>query len=95
MDKKLDKLVNELKMFFIENEPTEDSLGLRVRGIILSDYKKMEMLISKEMNREEIELNELVIKHLVEASLRYIIELKRVQVIESEVIKGYDFSIEE
>lgn len=40
LDKKLDKLVNELKMFFIENEPTEDSLGLRVRGIILSDYKK-------------------------------------------------------
>lgn len=94
LDKKLDKLVNELKMFFIENEPTEDSLGLRVRGIILSDYKKMGMLISKEMNREEIELNELVIKHLVEASLRYIIELKRVQVIENEVIKGYSFSTE-
>ncbi|MGL5686572.1 MAG: hypothetical protein ACRCXQ_12345 [Vagococcus fluvialis] len=95
LDKKLDKLVNELKMFFIENEPTEDSLGLRVRGIILSDYKKMGMLISKEMNREEIEFKELVIKHLVEASLRYIVELKRVQVIENEVIKGYDFSIEE
>lgn len=94
LDKKLDKLVNELKMFFIENEPNEDSLGLRVRGIILSDYKKMGMLISKEMNREEMELNELVIKHLVEASLRYIVELKRVQVIESEVIKGYSFSTE-
>lgn len=94
LGKKLDKLVNELKMFFIENEPKEDSLGLRVRGIILSDYKKMGMLISKEMNREKIELNELVIKHLVEASLRYIIELKRVQVIESEVIKGYSFSTE-
>ncbi|UDM80949.1 hypothetical protein [Vagococcus fluvialis] len=95
LDKKLDRLVNELKMFFIENEPNEDSLGLRVRGIILSDYKKFGMLISKEMNREEIELKELVIKHLVEASLRYIVELKRVQVIENEVIKGYDFSIEE
>lgn len=55
----------------------------------------MGMLISKEMNREEIEFKELVIKHLVEASLRYIVELKRVQVIENEVIKGYDFSIEE
>lgn len=95
LDKKLDKLVNELKMFFIENEPNEDSLGLRVRDIINSDYKKFGTLISKEMNKEEIELNELVIKHLVESSLRYIVELKRVQVIENEVIKGYDFSIEE
>lgn len=94
LDKKLDKLVNELKIFFIDNEPNEDSLGLRVRSIILSDYKKIGLLISEEMNKEEIELNELVIKHLVESSLRYIVELKRVQVLENEIIKGYDFSIE-
>lgn len=94
LDKKLDKLVNELKIFFIENEPNEDSLGLRVRGIIISDYKKIGLLISKEMNKEKIELNELVIKHLVESSLRYILELKRVQVLENKVIKGYSFSPE-
>lgn len=94
LDKKLDKLVNELKIFFTENEPNEDSLGLRVRGIIISDYKKIGLLISKEMNKEKIELNELVIKHLVESSLRYILELKRVQVLENKVIKGYSFSPE-
>lgn len=94
LDKKLDKLVNELKIFFIENEPNEDSLGLRVRGIIISDYKKIGLLISKEMNKEKIELNELVIKHLVESSLRYILQLKRVQVLENKVIKGYSFSPE-
>lgn len=91
LDRKLDKLVDELKIFFIENEPNEDSLGFRVRNIIISDYKKYGMLISKEMNQEKRGLNELVIKHLVESSLKYIVELKRVQVIESEVIKGYSF----
>lgn len=95
LDKKLDKLVHKLKIFFIENEPKEDSLGLRVRSIILSDYKKFGILISKEMNNEKAELSELVIKHLVESSLVYITELKRVQVIENEVIKGYNVSTEE
>lgn len=95
LDKKLDKLVHNLKIFFIENEPKEDSLGLRVRSIILSDYKKFGILISKEMNNEKAELSELVIKHLVESSLVYIAELKRVQVIENEVIKASNFSTEE
>ncbi|MBX9041516.1 hypothetical protein [Enterococcus durans] len=95
LNRKLDKLVDELKNFFIENEPNEDSLGFRVRDIIISDYKKYGMLISKEMNQEKRELNELVIKYLVESSLRYIVELKRVQVIETEVIKGYNLSTNE
>ena len=94
LDKKLNILIDDLKKFFLENEPKEDSLGLRVRGIILSDYKKFGILISKEMNNEKAELNELVIKHLIESSLSYIVELKRVQMIENEVIKGYSFSTE-
>ena len=94
LDKKLNILIDDLKNFFLENEPKEDSLGLRVRGIILSDYKKFGILISKEMNNEKAELNELVIKHLIESSLSYIVELKRVQMIENEVIKGYSFSTE-
>lgn len=92
LDNKLKILAQRIQSFFQKNELNEDSLGLRVRSIILSDYKKWGMLISKEMNKEKIELNEIVIKHLVESSLRYIVELKRVQVIESEVIKGYSFS---
>lgn len=42
-----------------------------------------------------MELNELTLKHLIESSLTYITESKRVQVIELEVIKGYKFTVDE
>ena len=95
INKKLKYLVSQLNDFVIDNMPNEDSLGLRVRNIMISDYKRFGILIAKEIKGEEMELNELTLKHLVESSLTYITELKRVQVIELEVIKGYKFTVEE
>lgn len=82
----------QLMDFFAENMPNEDSLGLRVRNIIISDYKKFGSLIAKKLLGEQFELNELNQKLLVESSLAYITDLERVQVIELEVIKGYKFN---
>ncbi|ODJ48361.1 hypothetical protein BFR38_06140 [Brochothrix thermosphacta] len=75
-------------MLFQENELNEDSLGLRVRNIIVSDYKKIGNLIVNNMNNIEVGLSESVTKYLVESSLEYVTALKRVQVIE---LKGYEF----
>ena len=92
IDKKLTKLVSQLMNFFSENMPNEDSLGLRVRNIIISDYKKFGSLIAKKLSGEQFELKELNQKLLVESSLAYIADLERVQTIELEVIKGYKFN---
>ncbi|MFT8930229.1 MAG: hypothetical protein ABF969_12935 [Sporolactobacillus sp.] len=92
VDNKLGILVSQLMDFFANNMPNEDSLGLRVRNIIISDYKKFGSLIAKELMGEQLELTELTQKFLVESSLTYITELKRVQVIELEAIKGYKFN---
>ncbi|EMF0270878.1 hypothetical protein ACTXLQ_08590 [Enterococcus hirae] len=92
LDKRLGHLVLQITDFFLKNMPKEDSLGLRARNIITSDYKKFGTLIAKEMKGEQMELNEFTLKYLVEASLAYITGLKRVQVIELEVIKGYKFT---
>lgn len=43
------------------------------------------------MNNSEVGLDESLMKYLVESSLAYITALKRVQIIELEVIKGYEF----
>lgn len=95
LDKKLDVLNKSLKQFFLENKPDENSLGLRVRNLIVSDYKKLGTLISKDVSNERIELGELVKKRLIEASLTYIKELKKLQNIDIKVIKGFDFMINE
>lgn len=92
IDKKLAKLVSQLMDFFAKNMPNEDSLGLRVRNIIVSDYKKFGSLIAQKLLGEQFELNELNQKLLVKSSLAYITDLERVQVIELEAIKGYKFN---
>lgn len=94
IDKKLENLVSTLNVFFLDNIPDEESLGLRVRNILLSDYKRFGYLIAKKMEKEKFELAEDTLKYLVESSLTYVNELKRVQVIELNVIKGYNFSVE-
>lgn len=91
LDKKLAKLAQRIQLLFQENELNEDSLGLRVRKMIVSDYKKIGDLIVNDMNNNAVGLRESVIKYLVESSLAYITALKRVQVIELEVIKNYEF----
>lgn len=88
LDKKLAKLAQRIQFLFQENELNEDSLGLRVRNIIVSDYKKIGNLIVNNMNNIEVGLSESVTKYLVESSLEYVTALKRVQVIE---LKGYEF----
>lgn len=94
IDKKLENLVSTLNVFFLDNIPDEESLGLRVRNILVSDYKRFGYLIAKKMEKEKFELAEDTLKYLVESSLTYVNELKRVQVIELNVIKGYNFSVE-
>ncbi|MFK0526268.1 hypothetical protein ACINKY_29060 [Paenibacillus illinoisensis] len=92
LDKKLNNFVSLLTRFLQKYAPNEDSLGLRARNIIISDYKKFGTLIAKEMKGEPWTLNEHTLKLLVESSLAYITELKRVQAIELEVINKYNFS---
>ncbi|MEH6931934.1 hypothetical protein [Bacillus sp. JJ783] len=92
LDKKLNNFVSRLTRFLQKYIPNEDSLGLRARNIIISDYKKFGTLIAKEMKDEPWTLDELTLKLLVESSLAYITELKRVQTIELEVINQYNFS---
>jgi hypothetical protein len=92
LDKKLDYFVSRLTRFLLQYVPNEDSLGLRARNIIISDYKKFGTLIAKEMKGETWTLDEHTLKLLVESSLTYITELKRVQTIELEVINKYNFS---
>lgn len=67
-------------------------MGLRARNIIISDYKKFGTLIAKKMKGEPWTLYEHTLKLLVESSLTYITELKRVQAIELELINKYHFS---
>ncbi|ETT63712.1 hypothetical protein BSK66_28575 [Paenibacillus odorifer] len=92
LDKKLDYFISHLTSFIEKYVPNEDSLGLRARNIIISDYRKFGTLIAKEMKDSPWTLVEHTLKLLVESSLAYITELKRVQSIELEVIKGYIFS---
>lgn len=92
LDKKLNNFVSGLTRFLLKFIPNEDSLGLRARNIIISDYKKFGTLIAKEMKGEPWTLDEHTLKLLVESSLAYITELKRVQTIELEVINKYNFS---
>lgn len=92
LDKKLNNFVSRLTRFLLKFIPNEDSLGLRARNIIISDYKKFGTLITKEMKGEPWTLDEHTLKLLVESSLSYITELKRVQTIELEVINKYNFS---
>ncbi|MBY3622520.1 hypothetical protein HGO21_23655 [Acinetobacter sp. CUI P1] len=91
LDKKLNNFVSRLTRFLLNYVPNENSLGLRVRNIIISDYRKFGALIAKEMNGEPWTLVEHTLKLLVESSLAYITELKRVQTIELEVINKYHF----
>ncbi|MDT2703020.1 hypothetical protein [Enterococcus dongliensis] len=93
IDKKLEHLVSVLNVFFLKNMPDEDSLGLRVRNILISDYRRFGYLIARKMEKGKFELAEHTLKYLVESSLAYVNELKRVQVIELNVIKGYNFSV--
>ncbi|URJ47069.1 hypothetical protein MF628_001666 [Paenibacillus polymyxa] len=92
LDKKLDYFVSRLTRFLLKYIPNEDSLGLRARKIIISDYKKFGTLIAKEMKGEPWTLYEYTIKLLVKSSFAYITELKRVQTIERDVINKYNFS---
>ncbi|MNW41287.1 hypothetical protein D3C74_184210 [compost metagenome] len=92
LDKKLNNFVSRLTRFLLNYVPNENSLGLRVRNIIISDYQKFGALIAKEMKGEPWTLVEHTLKLLVESSLAYITELKRVQTIELEVINKYHFS---
>ncbi|MEK3976617.1 hypothetical protein [Psychrobacillus sp. FSL K6-1267] len=92
LDRKLNSFASSLTGFLLNYVPDEDSLGLRARNIIISDYKKFGTLITKEMKGEPWTLDEHTLKLLVESSLAYITELKRVQTIELEVINKYNFS---
>lgn len=92
LNKKLNNLVSRLTRFLLNYVPNEESLGLRVRNIIISDYQKFGTLIAKEMKGETWTLYEHTLKLLVESSLTYITELKRVQTIELELINKYNFS---
>jgi hypothetical protein len=92
LDRKLENLVSLLTKCLLKFIPNEDSLGLRARNIIISDYKKFGTLIAKEMKGEPWTLDEHTLKLLVQSSSAYITELKRVQTIELEVINKYNFS---
>lgn len=92
LDNKLNNFVSRLTRFLLKLVPNEDSLGLRARNIIISDYKKFGTLIAKEMKGEPWTLDEHTLKLLVEYPLPYITEFKRVQTIELELINKYNFS---
>lgn len=92
LTKNLDALVSEFRELFSENTPSPESLGLRARNIIVSDYKIFGALILKDIQKKELQLKELNQKLLLEASLRYISELRKVQAIEIEAIHGHTFT---
>ncbi|HFU3823873.1 TPA: hypothetical protein ACGO0B_001588 [Streptococcus suis] len=93
IDKKISILLSRFMNYFEKNIPNDDSLGLRVRSIIISDFKKFGTLIAKDLSgkQAQLELSELTQKLLVESSFAYITNLKRVQKIESEIINGNKF----
>ncbi|MFT8927808.1 MAG: hypothetical protein ABF969_00590 [Sporolactobacillus sp.] len=93
LDKKLTTLISLLTDLLKTFLPNEDSLGLRVRNILISDYKKFGTLIAKNLGgAKRMTLEDSTMKLLVESSLTYIMQLKRVQVVELEVIRGIKFS---
>lgn len=93
LDKKLILLVSHLTNLLQTLLPNEDPLGLRVRNIIISDYKKFGTLIAKDLMVEmRMTLEDSTIKLLVQSFLQYIKQLKRVQVVELEVIRGIKIS---
>lgn len=92
LDKRLNNVVSRFNKLLLKYVPKEDYLGLRVRNIIISDYKKFGTLIAKEIKGEPWTLVEHTLKLLVESSLAYITELKRVHTLELKVIKGHEFS---
>lgn len=65
LDKKLDNFVSYLTRLLLIYVPNEDSLGLRARNIIISDYKKFGTLIAKEMKGKPWTLDEHTLKLLV------------------------------
>lgn len=91
LDSKLQLLVDKLLEFFRTHLPNETSLGIRVRNILLSDFKTMGYLNEKTISEEKLDLPDLTDKYLVQASLNYIAELKRVQILQLNAIKGYHF----
>ncbi|MDA2393353.1 hypothetical protein PDN30_10100 [Bacillus cereus] len=96
LDTKLTMLVSHLTDMLQTLLPNEESLGLRVRSIIISNYKKFGTLITKDLEGEKrMTLEDSTMKLLVESSLMYIMQLKRVQVVELEVIRGIKFNNKE
>lgn len=77
-------LFEKLKKFL----PNDDSLGMRVRNIMISDYQKFGELISRKIKGIPEDIESTIIKLLVESSLSYINNLARVQAVEYQVLEG-------
>lgn len=70
LDKKLTMLVSYLTDMLQTLLPNEDSLGLRVRNIIISDYKKFGTVIANDLVGEKrMTLKNSMMKLLVERTL--------------------------
>lgn len=81
-------LFEKLKKFI----PNENSLGMRVRNIMISDYQKFGELISRKIKGSPDDIESTIIRLLVESSLSYINNLSRVQVVEYQVLEGQELT---
>lgn len=80
LNKKIDDFVQiEFMNVLKKYQPDEFSLGLRVRNLIISDWKNLGYFISKDMENKPETLDDRINKHLINVSLTYIDKLEAIQ----------------
>ena len=80
IDKKLEGFVNnELKNLLLQYSPKEDSLGLRVRNIMISDWFSRVDLVMAIFDKRPIDGKLLFEMELYENSMNYVEVLEKLQ----------------
>lgn len=80
LDKKLDEFVAcEFSKMLAQFLPSESSLGLRVRNIIITDWVHLGPITFKKLTESNLSIYEIIDDLLIESSLEYIKNLERVQ----------------
>lgn len=75
-----DEFSNMLKEYL----PNEISLGLRVRNLIISDWKNLGYFIAKNMKNESETWNDQIDRELINVSLQYIESLEKIQCLKNQ-----------
>lgn len=86
LSKKIDIFVhNEFSKMLKDYLPNEISLGLRVRNLIISDWKYLGYLISKSMENESETWKDQVDRELINISVQYIDNLAKIQYLKNQI----------